>query len=193
MEQCISDIKSWMAHNFLKLNDSMTEFLVIGSPQQLVKVKMDNIQVGSSKIKPVSTVRNLGAWFKLTLANLVARPFSVAYKKLKKMREFLSVDTIKTLIHPFVTSNIDYCWPKRQIDRLQINAAARVTDCVLRSSHITPVLKSLQSSIKFKIALLMFKVLRGMAPMYLSELLLVKQPSRYNLRSGQQQHLPGYS
>ena len=32
-----------------------------------------------------------------------------------------------------------------------------------------------------------------MAPMYLSELLQVKLPSRYNLRSGQQQPLPGYS
>ena len=31
MEQCISDIKSWMAQNYLKLNDSKTEFLVIGS------------------------------------------------------------------------------------------------------------------------------------------------------------------
>lgn len=63
MESCIADIRRWMANHQLMLNDGKTEFLIIGSRQQLAKVNIDNIQVGSSEIKPASSVRNLGAWF----------------------------------------------------------------------------------------------------------------------------------
>ena len=63
MESCIAEIRGWMADHQLMLNDSKTEFLIIGSCQQLSKVNIDSIQVGSSEIKPGSSVRNLGAWF----------------------------------------------------------------------------------------------------------------------------------
>ena len=63
MERCISDIRAWMTNNYLKLNDTKTEFLVIGSRQQLTKIKIDSIRVGPTEIQKVSSVRNLGAWF----------------------------------------------------------------------------------------------------------------------------------
>ena len=59
IEECIVDVRAWMRHNMLKLNDSKTEFLIIGSRQQLVKVNVDSVQVGSSKILSTSSVRNL--------------------------------------------------------------------------------------------------------------------------------------
>ena len=31
MERCISDIRAWMTNNYLKLSDTKTEFLVMGS------------------------------------------------------------------------------------------------------------------------------------------------------------------
>ena len=39
------------------LNDNKTEFFVIGSCQQLAKVNINHIHVGSSEIKPASSVR----------------------------------------------------------------------------------------------------------------------------------------
>ena len=35
MENCISDIRLWILNDCLKLNDDKTEFLIIGTPQQL--------------------------------------------------------------------------------------------------------------------------------------------------------------
>ena len=35
MERCISDISSWMQS--MKLNDSKTEYILIGTPQQIAK------------------------------------------------------------------------------------------------------------------------------------------------------------
>ena len=60
MERCISDIRARMTNNYLKLNDAKTEFLIIGSRQQLTKIKIDSIRVGSTEIQKVSSVRNLG-------------------------------------------------------------------------------------------------------------------------------------
>ena len=38
MQNCIDDVKKWMFANKLKLNDGKTEFLLIGTRQQLAKV-----------------------------------------------------------------------------------------------------------------------------------------------------------
>ena len=44
-------------------NVSKTEFLIIGSSQQLSKVTMASIKVGNCDIQPLKHVRNLGTWF----------------------------------------------------------------------------------------------------------------------------------
>ena len=43
LEDCIRDIRFWMFNNGLKLNDDKTEFLIIGTSQQLGK--LDNISI----------------------------------------------------------------------------------------------------------------------------------------------------
>ena len=61
LEDCIADIRAWMVNHQLKLNDNNTEFIIIGSPHQLSKVRMDSINVGLSEIKSASSLRDLGA------------------------------------------------------------------------------------------------------------------------------------
>ena len=63
MERCIKDIRSWMVMDRLKLNDKKTEFILIGTKQQLAKVYIDGLVVGASTINPVTAVKNLGTWF----------------------------------------------------------------------------------------------------------------------------------
>jgi hypothetical protein len=69
MENCIANLRNWMFKDKLKLNDDKTEFLVIGSRQQLAKIEMPCcVQVGSNSIQSVSAVRNLGSWFDSNLS-----------------------------------------------------------------------------------------------------------------------------
>ena len=65
MERCIEDIRHWMVSDRLLLNDEKTEFLLIGTRQQLSKVEPLRIplRVEAMDIEPVNCVRNLGAWF----------------------------------------------------------------------------------------------------------------------------------
>jgi len=63
MERCIKAIGSWMIIDKLHLNDTKTEFMIIGTRQQLAKVNIDGLCVGESYLAPVTSVRNLGSWF----------------------------------------------------------------------------------------------------------------------------------
>ena len=60
------------------LNDDKTEFLIIGTRQQLSKVSIQSIKTGQTEVSPVASARNLGTWFdthlnmELTLQRLVA-------------------------------------------------------------------------------------------------------------------------
>ena len=48
---CIRDLQDWLARDRLKLNDNKTEFLLIGTRQQLVKVNLSRITVGNEAIE----------------------------------------------------------------------------------------------------------------------------------------------
>ena len=47
----------------LMINEEKTEVLLVGKRQQLRKVEIDAFTVGSSRVLPTTSVRNLGAWF----------------------------------------------------------------------------------------------------------------------------------
>ncbi|XP_051759449.1 uncharacterized protein LOC127517607 [Ctenopharyngodon idella] len=95
------------------------------------------------------------------------------------------------LVHAFMTSRLDYCnallggCSARLINKLQLvqNAAARVLTRTRKYDHISPVLSTLhwlpvKHRIDFKILLITYKALNGLAPQYLSELLIHYSPSR---------------
>ncbi len=104
----------------------------------------------------------------------------------------------ESVIHVFITSRLDYCnslyvgLDQSSLQCLQLvqNAAARLLTGTKKYEHITPVLASLhwlpvRFRIEFKILLIVFKILHGLAPAYLSEHLHVHTPVRA-LRSSNQ-------
>ncbi len=113
----------------------------------------------------------------------------------------LSMSNDKMLIHAFMTSRLDYCnallggCSAHLINRLHMvqNAAAWVLTRTSKYDHISPVLSTLhwlpiKNHIDFKILLILFKALNGLAPQYLSELLSHYSPPRL-LRSQNSGHL----
>ena len=115
---------------------------------------------------------------------------------IRRIRKYLSRQSAISLIHAFITSKLDYCNsllygpPTIHINKLQRvqNAPARLVTNTPRICHITPILEDLhwlpiKYRIQFKIVLLTFKCLYGLAPQYLVDLIAVAPQSRYNLRS----------
>lgn len=60
MQNCINDIHPWMEYDKLVLNDDESEFLIIGSWQQLFKLFISSIREGNHVVGRSSVVRNLG-------------------------------------------------------------------------------------------------------------------------------------
>ena len=130
MQDCITDIRKWMLEVKLKLNDDKTEFIIIGTRQQLAKVSVDSLQIGNETITSSSEVKNLGSWFdtQLKMDSHIGKCCRTAFFHLfniRRIRKFLSYDTAQILINAFVTSRLDYCnsllysLPDNQIYKLQ--------------------------------------------------------------------------
>ena len=49
-----------MSSNRLKLNADKTQFIWLGSPQQLASVRMEELSIGGAAVAPVDTARDLG-------------------------------------------------------------------------------------------------------------------------------------
>ncbi|CAB4008319.1 Hypothetical predicted protein, partial [Paramuricea clavata] len=50
LEDCISDVRTWLLSHKLMFKDSKTEFLVIGTPQQLLKINIESVNVGQNAV-----------------------------------------------------------------------------------------------------------------------------------------------
>ena len=120
------------------LNDGKTEFLIIGNRQQLAKVNINCIRVGSTDVCPVTATRNLGSSFdeQLIMSTHISELCGVAFYHLhniKCIRKYLSRESTEMLVHAFSTSRVDYCncllygLPNYQLSKLQrvLNASAR--------------------------------------------------------------------
>ena len=101
-------------------------------------------------------------------------------KNIGYLSRYLKMDSQKMLVNDLITSRLDYVYAilyglsSKQINRLQKlqNSAARLITRTKKWNHITPVLKSLHwlpvnRRIQFKILLITFKCLHGLAPNYL--------------------------
>ena len=205
VECCVRDIDEWMIRNYLKLNQDKTDLVVISSRFHPMP-DIGHITVGSECIAPRDSVCNLGVQFDSIFSfeehikNICKSSF-YHLRNIAKIRKYLSQDTCKILVHAFISSKIDHCnsllhgLPKYLLARLQAvqNAAARVVTLTPRHVHITPILINLhwlpvEFRITFKVLLLVYKALHGLAPSYISDLLNFKTYSR-SLRSSCKEYL----
>jgi len=109
-----SDIRDWMADNFLKLNDDKTELILIGHPKRLVKTHDLELSVGSTKVKPSPCARNLGVFFDSSLSfnpfiQKTAATATFHIRSLVAIRDHLSSDLVRRLCASLVISRLDYC------------------------------------------------------------------------------------
>ena len=155
-ERCISVIRCWMIKEKLKVNDSKTEFILIGARQLLAKVDIKGLVVGDATISPVTAVKNLGSWFDENMnmgchIKKMCKTLSFHLYNTRRIRKYLSKDSTQTLVHAFITARIDYCnglpygLPAAHLNKFQRiqTSAARLVCSLSRFFHITPTLFSL--------------------------------------------------
>ena len=197
MEKCIAEIREWMDCNYLKLNDSKTEFMVIGPRHLVAQVPSPiTIVIGDATVPAVPSARNIGAVIddRLSMAGQVSsicRSCYIQLRDINQIRPYITQECAATLVHSLVTSKLDslnsllYGVPDYLIKRLQLvqNNAARIVTLTKKHDTVRPLLLQLHwlpvhFRITYKILLLAYKALHGQAPIYISEMLKPYVPSR---------------
>ena len=194
--RCITEVKSWMTSNKLKLNDEKTDIVLI-SKSDIQKIR---INVNSNNIESSQSVRNLGVIFdsEMSMSSHVSVLCENVYFQLRKIgniRTFLNQNVTKTLVVSLILSKLDYCnsllvgLPKDTIQRLQLvqNNAARLVFKKRKYDNVTPLLYELhwlpiKQRIDFKICVMCYKAINNMAPEYLCDTINRYVPAR-SLRS----------
>ena len=105
MERCVNEIRAWMLCDKLKINDGKTEFVIIGTRQQLSKVHVDSLAVGDAQVSPVRSVKNLGTWIdsNMSLQVNINNTCKAAYyyiTNVRRIRKYLSNKQLRHLFMP---------------------------------------------------------------------------------------------
>ena len=155
-----------------------------------------SIRVGDCTITPTRSVHNLGAHFdsQMNMEQFIikkCRACQLQLHKIARIRKYLSNDTCSCIIQGLVTSKLDYAncllyeVNKVFLHRLQIvqNSAAHVILKMRKYDHISRARQELhwlpiQQRIAFSILTDMYKALHGLAPTYITDLILLAQPAR---------------
>ena len=82
------DIKEWMDLNRLKMNNDKTEFILVGSRQQLCKTKVTEVNINGEIIQRNRCVKYLGADLdeQLTLKVMINRKCRAAMGNFTKIK-----------------------------------------------------------------------------------------------------------
>ena len=186
MVSCIGDINRWMTSNLLKLNTDKTDFILLGTRQQLGKTSLKEIDISGVRVPVSTTVMCLGVlidselMFAAHIRRLTGRCFH-QFRQLLSIRRTLKTEAGKTLVHALVITRVDYCnsiigsTSAVHLRSLQsvLNAAARLIVKRRKYDHITDSLRDelhwlpIHYRRYYKLCILIYKCLHCSAPSYL--------------------------
>ena len=107
---CFLEVKSWLAENFLHLNETKTEAILFGCnpsdfPANYLGPLIQNV---------LALVKNLGVTFDSNFkldkqVNSVVKNSFYQLRTLSKVKGYLSRRDLETVMHAFINSRLDYC------------------------------------------------------------------------------------
>ncbi|MBV8073763.1 MAG: RNA-directed DNA polymerase, partial [Acidobacteriaceae bacterium] len=134
----LDNIHTWLSRNYLALNPSKTEFLLLGTYQQRSKLTLSSFSFSGVTVSCSSSVRNLGVIFDSDLSlkehvSQVSKSCHYHIRQLRTVRPLLDHDSAVLLSNSLVSSKLDFCnslyadLPKSTIHSLQLvqNSLAR--------------------------------------------------------------------
>lgn len=194
---CINTISDWMQKHFLKLNSTKSQIIVFTPYNLQREVILDYVFLNKSAYISIShEVLNLGIKMdhQLTFSSHISTIISQCYSLIRNIagiRKYLSVDHIKSLVNSIIVSKLDYCnsilfgISASDLNRLQKlqNSCARLIYSKKKHEHTSHLLRELhwlpiRQRVVFKINCMVHKCLHNSAPIYLSDLLTIKDKTR---------------
>ena len=191
LQNCIHDIRLWLRTNLLKLNDTKTEFIMVGCKNNLLKANTRNtsVQTGNDFITCVNSVCDLGYIIDNELKstahiNKLTSTLFINIRKIARIGHLIDKERTKILMQALVLSKLDYCnsllieTSKYNLDKLQRiqKMSCQVINNVKKHDSIASYLQDLhwlriREQISYKILMMVFKCKHKLAQSYLQELI----------------------
>src|SRR5688572_5700526 len=162
-------LETWMSSNRLRLNSSKTQFIWLGTRQQLAKIDLEALAQEFPQFTLSSSVRDL-----------LCRDCYYQLRQLRVAFRSLASNAALTLIHSFIVSRLDYCsalyvgLPAALVGCLVrvMRAAARLIGRIARFGHASDYMRDVlhwlpfPQRITYRISALVLRCLAGVAPVY---------------------------
>jgi hypothetical protein len=197
-------LTDWLSSNRLRLNSSKTQYIWLGTRQQLAKLDLASLSNAFPHISFSSSVRDLGIILDQELSfskhiSTLSRTCFYQLRQLRVVARSLSFSAASALVHAFISSRLDYCsslyvgLPQVRLNsliRVQ-RSAARLVGGFSRFDHVSSFMKDilhwlpLQQRILFRVSSIVWHCILGQAPSYLCELFILVSTflGRLSLRS----------
>ncbi len=204
--RCFQQVNRWMEEHHLQLNPGKTELLVFGTPAILKELSIRGVFLNSKTcIRLAPVAKNLGFRLDSCLSfkeqiKTVKQSCFLKLRDIGRMKSFLTTKQMSILVQAVIISSIDYCnalyygCNKSDIMQLQCiqNRACRLIFGLRKRESVDDSMKSLHwlkvsERIEFKLCLLVYKALNGLAPSYISDLITF---SNINSRRASSLHIP---
>ena len=87
IEKCVTDIKSWMTVNKLKLDDEKNELIMFTTPRMHSRIQGNYIQIANAKIQSAHSARNLGIFLdeNMTMTEQIKKICQSAYFQIRNI------------------------------------------------------------------------------------------------------------
>ena len=189
LNQDLANVNEWLIANKLTLNQSKTEFMLIGSRQRISTFhSAPNLRIDGVPLDQVSHTKSLGVHIDENLSwnehiNKLSKKIASGIGALKRIRPFVPTTTLQFIFNSLIQPHFDYCsvvWDncsKTLADKLQKlqNRAARVLTFSNYDTSADPLIqklgwKKLEIQRKIQKAVMVYKSLHGLAPGYLNSI-----------------------
>jgi hypothetical protein len=195
LPKLLNVVSQWMSARFLKLNASKTKLLLFSPQNVSSNIHVDRVYLEDGVSLPVTDVEfSLGVKIDSDLTfspqiDMVLRQSYRYISDLGRIRRYLSLSDIRSLVQAVITSRIDNCNSlfygihENELCRLQRlqNSCARVIYGRRKYDHVSDLFTELhwlpiKQRIVFKLLLFVFKIFHGTAPYYLETCVTITDP-----------------
>ena len=202
LNQDLVNVSEWLIANKLTLNQSKTEFMLIGSRQRLCTLSpLPSLEIDGIPVNQVSLTKSLGVLIDENLSwnmhiNKLIKKIASSIGAIKRVRPFVPFTTLQYIYNSLVQPHFNYCcvvWDncnKTYADKLQKlqNRAARVltsSSYDIAADFLLEKLgwRKLDTQRKLEKAVMVYKSLNGLAPDYLRPMFIDRSSiTNYSLR-----------
>ena len=201
LQDSLDEIENWCKVNNMLIHPNKSKCMVFGSKFKLRKVNALQLTIGGSLLENVTCQKVLGIHVENTLSwqkqiDDVCNKLNSKLFLFKRIKHYLNPHSRMLFYNAYMLPIMDYCcqiWGKEnkkavsKIDKLQSRICKSILDLPYRSQHknVFTELNILQfsSRCKYHTAVLAYKIINDMAPIYLKESIKLCNNNTYNLRS----------